>query len=82
MRIGAGHSLAIIRCTVLGMSVLKRILASELLFHKMYPGDGSLSMEQKLHMVVEHFKNKGAVAVYRRDRGRLAPDGLTCVELG
>jgi hypothetical protein len=32
-----------------------------------------------LYMVVEHFKNKDAVAVYRRfrDRGRLAPEGLT-----
>jgi len=30
-------------------------------------------------MVVEHFKNKDAVAVYRRfrDRGRMAPEGLT-----
>jgi hypothetical protein len=29
-------------------------------------------------MIVEHFKNNDAVAVYRRfhDRGRLAPDGL------
>jgi hypothetical protein len=29
-------------------------------------------------MVVEHFKNKDAVEVYRRfrDKGRLAPDGL------
>ena len=34
-----------------------------------------------LYMVVEHFKNKDAVAVYRRfrDRGRMAPEGLTCV---
>jgi hypothetical protein len=34
-----------------------------------------------LYMVVEHFKNKDAVAVYRRfrDRGRLAPEGLTYV---
>jgi hypothetical protein len=32
-------------------------------------------------MVIEHFKNKDAVAVYRRfrDRGRLAPEGLTYV---
>jgi hypothetical protein len=29
-------------------------------------------------MVVEHFKNKDAVSVYRRfrDRGRMAPEGL------
>jgi hypothetical protein len=34
-----------------------------------------------LYMVIEHFKNKDAVAVYRRfrDRGRLAPEGLTYV---
>lgn len=34
-----------------------------------------------LYMVIEHFKNRDAVPVYRRfrDRGRLAPDGLTYV---
>ena len=34
-----------------------------------------------LYMIVEHFKNKDAVAVYRRfrDLGRLAPDGLTYI---
>ena len=34
-----------------------------------------------LYMVIEHFKNKDAVPVYRRfrDRGRLAPEGLTYV---
>jgi len=34
-----------------------------------------------LYMVVEHFKNRDAVPVYRRfrDRGRLAPEGLTYV---
>jgi hypothetical protein len=32
-------------------------------------------------MVVEHFKNKDAAAVYRRfrDRGRMAPEGLVYV---
>ena len=32
-----------------------------------------------LYVIVEHFKNKDAVPVYRRfrDRGRLAPEGLT-----
>lgn len=32
-------------------------------------------------MVVEHFKNKDAVPVYRRfrERGRMAPEGLTYV---
>jgi hypothetical protein len=34
-----------------------------------------------LYMIVEHFKNKDAVSVYRRfgDRGRLAPEGLIYV---
>src|ERR1700704_5253586 len=32
-----------------------------------------------LYLIVEHFKNEDAVPVYRRfrDRGRLAPEGLT-----
>jgi hypothetical protein len=32
-------------------------------------------------MVVEHFKNRDAIAVYRRfrDRGRMAPEGLQYV---
>ena len=35
-------------------------------------------MPRSLYMVVERFKNKDAVAVYRRfrDNGRLAPEGL------
>jgi len=35
-------------------------------------------MPGMLYMVVEHFKNKDAVAVYRRfrDAGRMAPEGL------
>ena len=34
-----------------------------------------------LYMVVEHFKNQDALPVYRRfrERGRLAPEGLTYV---
>jgi hypothetical protein len=34
-----------------------------------------------LYMVVEHFKTRGAVEVYRRsrDRGRLLPEGLRYV---
>ncbi len=34
-----------------------------------------------LYMIIEHFKNKDAVPVYRRfrDRGRLAPEGLTYI---
>jgi hypothetical protein len=38
-------------------------------------------MTKTLYMVVEHFKRGDAVAVYRRfrDRGRLAPPGLTCL---
>src|ERR1700730_13741255 len=35
-------------------------------------------MPKTLYMVVEHFKNKDAVSVYRRfrDSGRMAPEGL------
>ena len=38
-------------------------------------------MPNKLYMVVERFKNKDAVAVYRRfrDCGRMAPEGLQYV---
>ena len=38
-------------------------------------------MTNKLYMVVEHFKNKDAVTVYRRFRecGRMAPEGLLYV---
>ncbi|HEY4378774.1 MAG TPA: DUF3303 family protein [Acidobacteriaceae bacterium] len=38
-------------------------------------------MAKKLYMVVEHFKNKDAVPIYRRfrERGRMMPDGLTYV---
>jgi uncharacterized protein DUF3303 len=38
-------------------------------------------MPHTLYMVVEHFKNKDAIAVYRRfrDDGRMAPEGLTYV---
>ena len=38
-------------------------------------------MANTLYMVVEHFKNKDAVAVYRRfrDHGRMAPEGLIYV---
>ena len=34
-----------------------------------------------LYMVIEHFRNGDAVSVYRRfrDRGRLAPEGLSYV---
>jgi hypothetical protein len=46
-------------------------------------GDGNRgsSMPKKLYMVVEHFKNKDAVAVYRRfrDNGRMVPQGLLYV---
>jgi Protein of unknown function (DUF3303) len=36
---------------------------------------------KRLYMVIEHFKNGDAAPVYRRfrERGRLAPDGLTYV---
>ena len=38
-------------------------------------------MPKALYMVVEHFKEKDAVPVYRRfrDRGRMAPEGLVYV---
>ena len=38
-------------------------------------------MSIELYMVVEHFKNKDAVSVYRRlrERGRMAPDGLAYI---
>jgi Protein of unknown function (DUF3303) len=38
-------------------------------------------MRKRLYMVVENFRNGNAVPVYRRfrDRGRLAPAGLTYV---
>lgn len=38
-------------------------------------------MARTLYMVVEHFRNGDAVPVYRRfrDRGRMAPPGLTYV---
>ena len=38
-------------------------------------------MAKTLYMVIEHFKGGDAVPVYRRfrDRGRLAPDGLSYV---
>lgn len=38
-------------------------------------------MPRALYMVVEHFKDKDAAAVYRRfrDSGRMAPDGLSYV---
>jgi len=40
-------------------------------------------MAKTLYMIVEHFKNKDAVPVYRRfrDRGRMAPEGLLHVPL-
>ncbi len=38
-------------------------------------------MPRTLFMVIEHFKNKDAVPVYRRfrERGRMAPDGLSYI---
>ena len=42
---------------------------------------GDSSMPGTLYMIVERFRNKDAVAVYRRfrDSGRLAPEGLRYV---
>ena len=38
-------------------------------------------MPKTLYMVIEHFKNKDAVPVYRRfrDKGRMMPEGLDYV---
>lgn len=38
-------------------------------------------MSKTLYMVVEHFKNKNALPVYRRfrEKGRMAPEGLVYV---
>ncbi len=38
-------------------------------------------MPQTTYMVIEHFRNDDAVPVYRRfrERGRMAPDGLSYV---
>jgi hypothetical protein len=38
-------------------------------------------MTKMLYMVVEHFKDKDAIPVYRRfrDKGRMAPEGLAYV---
>lgn len=38
-------------------------------------------MPKTIYMVIDHFKNQDAVPVYRRfrNRGRLAPEGLTYV---
>jgi len=38
-------------------------------------------MNQKLFMVIEHFKNKDAIPVYRRfrEKGRMLPKGLVYV---
>ena len=38
-------------------------------------------MPRTLYMVIEHFKNGDAVAVYRRfrDKGRMTPDGVVYV---
>jgi len=51
------------------------------MLRKMHDDSSDSSMARTLYMVVEHFKNKDAVAVYRRfrDRGRLAPEGLVYV---
>ena len=39
---------------------------------------GDTSTAKTLYMVVEHFRNRDAVPVYRRfrDRGRMMPEGL------
>ena len=61
---------------------LPRTVATDVVMLRDMDGDSSDSSKPKtLYMVVEHFKNKDAVAVYRRfrDSGRLAPEGLRYV---
>ena len=38
-------------------------------------------MDRRLYMVVEHFKNRDAVPIYRRfrDSGRMMPEGLVYI---
>lgn len=54
------------------------IRAYLLIFRAMGGENRGLPMPKTMYMVVEHFKSKDAVPVYRRfrDRGRMAPDGL------
>lgn len=42
---------------------------------------GESPLPQTLYMIVEHFRNRDALPVYRRfrERGRLAPEGLRYV---
>src|SRR2546428_10055682 len=61
---------------------LPRTVATDVVMLRDMGGDNrDSSMPRTLYMVVEHFKNKDAVAVYRRfrDSGRLAPEGLLYV---
>src|SRR5438128_12032404 len=50
----------------------------------MAENSGDSSMPKTLYMVVEHFRNKDAVAVYRRfrDSGRMAPEVCCTCRVG
>jgi hypothetical protein len=59
-----------------------RVVATDVVMLRHLGGQNrDSSMPRTLYMLVEHFKNKDAVAVYRRfrDSGRLAPEGLLYV---
>ncbi len=45
------------------------------------PKAKNMTNESRLYMVVERFKNGDAIPVYKRfrERGRMAPDGLTYI---
>jgi len=61
--------------TLVSCAVKRQIVV---MLRDMDGASGDSSKPKALYMVVEHFKNKDAVAVYRRfrDSGRMAPEGL------
>jgi len=64
--------------TLVSCAVKRQIVV---MLRDMDGASGDSSKPKALYMVVEHFKNKDAVAVYRRfrDSGRMAPEGLRYV---
>jgi hypothetical protein len=64
--------------TLVSCAVKRQIVV---MLRDMDGASGDSSKPKALYMVVEHFKNKDAVAVYRRfrDSGRMAPEGLVYV---
>ena len=59
------------------VGLVKRNMILDAILHRMDNGG-------MLYMVVEHFRNKDAVTVYRRfrDSGRMAPEGLIYLRVG